>query len=487
MNVTFDNTYARLPERFFSSVEPETSSNPETIVVNEELARRLGFDPQWLESREGAEFIVGNRILDESEPIALVYAGHQFGNWVPRLGDGRAVLLGEVLDEDGQRYDVQLKGSGRTPYSRQGDGRAPLGPVLREYLVAESMAALGIPTTRALAAASTGDPVLRQRSLPGAVLVRVAKSHIRVGTFEYFASREDSDAIELLIDYTLERHYPESKDGGAVELLRGVADRQAKLIARWQLLGFIHGVMNTDNMLLSGETVDYGPCAYMNEYDPETVYSSIDRHGRYAYGNQPVIGQWNLARFAQALMVGIGGDDEQEHFLEEAQQVIDEFPQKFRGYYCRGMAKKLGLEQYGDDDWPLIEDLLELMAESESDYTLTFRGLTELRGDAEETTELFSLSEVFDDWIERWRKRLDTEKRSEEEQHLQMSRENPVFIPRNHLVAAALGDAVEQSDYGRFYELLEVLDKPFEYRSELERFARPPAPDERVEATFCGT
>ncbi len=486
MEITFDNTYAKLPERFYSRVEPQPVADPKTVVVNEELARQLGFDASWLRSEAGAEFIVGNRLLDGSEPIALVYAGHQFGNWVPRLGDGRAVLVGEVVDEEGQRFDVQLKGSGRTPYSRQGDGRAPLGPVLREYLVAESMAALGIPTTRALAAATTGEKVLRERSLPGAVLVRVAKSHIRVGTFEYFASQGDAEALEVLVDYTLGRHYPQVEEGSSMDLLREVARRQATLVAKWQLLGFIHGVMNTDNMLVSGETVDYGPCAYMNEYDPQTVYSSIDRFGRYAYGNQPVIAQWNLAQFAQALMVGVD-KEEREDFLEQAQAVIDEFPERFRIAFRQGMARKLGFEEYRDRDWPLMEDLLELMAENESDFTLTFRGLTEIVDGEQEVPAIFELPDAFDEWIERWRERLSEDSATEEERRRAMAVENPAFIPRNHLVAAALDDAVEEGDYERFHTLLEVLTEPFEYREEFEAFARPPKPEERVPATFCGT
>lgn len=498
MNINFDNTYAALPPRFFSRQAPEAVSAPKTIKVNEELARKLGFDPKWLRSEQGAQFIVGNELLEGSEPIAMVYAGHQFGNWVPRLGDGRALLLGEVVDEDGQRFDIQLKGSGRTPYSRSGDGRAPLGPVLREYLVAEAMAALGVPTTRALAAASTGDRVLRQQALPGAVLVRVAKSHIRIGTFEYFASQGDAKAIDLLVDHTMDRHYPQLNRGSSVELLDAFADRLAELVAQWQLLGFVHGVMNTDNMLLSGETVDYGPCAFMNEYDPETVFSSIDRYGRYAYGNQPAIAQWNLSRLAQSLLVAVGdedasneADEAKDIFLKEAQAVVNDFPERFRQAYRRGMARKLGLGPYRDEYRPLIEDLLGVMVETKSDYTLTFRRLMAqldtTKEQKEEAQELFSLDQDFEPWLLRWKTHLDDAPLELEDSLEMMTAENPVFIPRNYLVEEALQEAVEHQDHTAFHELHDVLSEPFTYRSAHHRFALPPEPDQCVGATFCGT
>ena len=495
MHLTFDNTYIALPDHFYSRVDPEPVSKPETIKANHRLARQLGFDPEWLQSKEGAEFIVGNRILEGSEPIAMVYAGHQFGNWVPRLGDGRALLLGEVVDPDGQRFDLHLKGSGRTPYSRGGDGRAPLGPVLREYLLAEAMHTLGVPTSRALAAARTGDPVYRDGRLPGAVLVRVAKSHIRIGTFEYFAARGDAEAIHRLVSYTIERHYPGLPQSSPIELLRAFSGRLAGLVARWQLLGFIHGVMNTDNMLLSGETIDYGPCAFMNEYDSETVFSSIDRYGRYAYGNQPAIARWNLSRLAQALVITTGtpddeSTDEQEHFLQQAQALIDEFPETFRSAYLQGMARKLGLGDYRDDYLPLIEDLLEVMAETRSDYTITFRGLMTELGPGNESLEaqdeLFSLDPAFDPWLTRWQAHLDECPLNTQESYDLMSRQNPVFIPRNYLVEEALQQALD-NDETAFHKLHEVLKAPFTYRAEDHRFALPPAPEKRVQATFCGT
>ena len=492
MKPRFDNTYATLPDKFYARLDPQPVSAPEVVRVNDALAERLGFDPEWLRSEKGAEFAAGNRVIEGSDPIAMVYGGHQFGNWAGRLGDGRAHLLGEVIDRDGQRFDIQLKGSGRTPFSRRGDGRSPLGPVLREYIVSEAMAALGIPTTRSLVAATTGETVWRDTKLPGGVLVRVARSHIRIGTFEFFASRNDSAAIRRLADYVIERHYPELEEGSFVNLLRVVARRQAELVAQWQLVGFVHGVMNTDNMLLSGETIDYGPCAFMNAYDPGTVFSSIDRHGRYAYGNQPKIAQWNLTRLAQALLKAV--DKDEEEAKAEAQEVIDAFPKMFREAYGRGMARKLGLEELREEDWPLIEDLLELMYETGSDYTLTFVRLTE--GAGSEATderpesplaELEPLTEAFESWVERWRKRLDEEPGSLQERHEAMRAENPIVIARNFRVEEALEAAVDDGDFSRFHELVDVLATPFDLPADKGEFALPPEPDQQVRATFCGT
>ncbi|MFW5967515.1 MAG: protein adenylyltransferase SelO [Persicimonas sp.] len=491
MKPHFDNTYTSLPPRFYSRVEPEPVSSPGVVRVNESLARRLGFDPEWLAGEEGAEFAVGNRIIEGSEPIAMVYGGHQFASWAGRLGDGRAHLLGEVVDSDGERFDIQLKGSGRTPYSRRGDGRAPLGPVLREYLISEAMAALGIPTTRALVAATTGDKVRRNRPLPGGVLVRVAKSHIRVGTFEFFDSRADEEAIRLLADYVIERHYPDLEGGTMVDLLRAVVRRQMRLVARWQLVGFIHGVMNTDNMLLSGETIDYGPCAFMNEYDPQTVYSSIDRHGRYAYGNQPAIAAWNLRQLSKALVrVDERGQDIAS---SEAEEVFEAIPEMFRDAYGRRIGRKLGLAAFAEEDWPLVEDLLALMYETSSDYTLTFVRLT-ARAHPEGDTELSALvdefgplPDAFDGWLERWRTRINKDELSAAERYEMMRAENPVFIPRNHRVNAAIASAVEEGDFAPFHRLADRLVDPYDYRAEDLADARPPAPEERVRATFCGT
>jgi uncharacterized protein YdiU (UPF0061 family) len=486
MKIDFDNTYVDLPDRFYSRREPVPVDEPRTIRVNEALARRLGFDPDWLASDEGAEFAVGNRLLEGSEPIAMAYAGHQFGNFVPKLGDGRAVLLGEVVDDDGQRFDVQLKGSGRTPFSRNGDGRAPLGPVLREYLVSEAMYALGIPTTRSLVAAETGQGVRRESIQPGGVLVRVARSHVRVGTFEFFAARDDADAIRTLMNYVIDRHYPELDPDSPVELLRAVATRQAQLVAKWQLVGFIHGVMNTDNMLVSGETIDYGPCAFMNEYDPETVYSSIDRRGRYAFRNQPGIANWNLCRFAEALLLL---DEDSQQMQTNIQGVIDDFPDILHDAYAEGMAAKLGLADFRDEDWGLLTDLLQLMHENEVDLTLTFRRLSERvdpEYDGPGVAEFFELPEAFDAWLESWSNRLDERDAHRAEIGSGMRAVNPAVIPRNHLVQAAIDDAVERQDYDALHRLADILATPFDY-PDSDEFVRPPSPDERVEATFCGT
>ncbi len=484
MQIEFDNTYAELPDRFFARVHPEPAPAPATIRVNAPLARRLGFDVDWLGSAQGAEFAVGNRILDGSDPIAMVYAGHQFGNWVPRLGDGRALLLGEVVADDGTRFDVQLKGSGRTPFSRGGDGRSPLGPVLREYVVSEAMFALGIPTSRSLVAAATGGRVRRGARLPGGVLVRVARSHVRIGTFEFFASQGDTEAIRALIAHVVERHDPEVDPGDPLGLLGAVADRQASLVAKWMSIGFIHGVMNTDNMLLSGETIDYGPCAFMNEYDPGTVYSSIDRTGRYAFGNQPPIAQWNISQLAGSLLRVL---EINEEIVAEAQAIIDHFPDRFRAAYLEEMSKKLGFAEPSEADWPLIEALLELMEQTEADYTLTFRRLYELAADVDSTLD-WELPDGFSPWLERWRTRLEDEDDSSEAAE-RMRMANPAVIPRNHTVEAVIEAAVEHSDYEPFHQLVDALARPYDAPTEADAkdLVRPPRPEERVVATFCGT
>src|SRR5580692_9850287 len=368
----FDNTYARLPERFYARVSPTPVATPRLVKLNLELARSLGLDPHALASEQGVQILAGNRVAEGSEPLALAYAGHQFGHFVPQLGDGRAILLGEVIDADGVRRDIQLKGSGPTPFSRRGDGRAALGPVLREYIVSEAMAALGIPTTRSLAAVITGESVVRERLLPGAVLTRVAASHIRVGTFQYFAARGDTEGVRRLADHVIGRHYPQLADVDRPyhALLEAVIGRQAELVARWLLVGFIHGVMNTDNTSISGETIDYGPCAFMDAYDPATVFSSIDEMGRYAYGNQPRIALWNLTRFAECLLPLFS--DDQEKAIAEAQEALGNFAEKFDGAYQAGLREKLGLFTAREDDPELANDLLKVIAENAADFTLTF-------------------------------------------------------------------------------------------------------------------
>ena len=486
----FDNTYARLPARFFARLDPTPAVAPRLVRVNSGLAKDLGLDPDELAGPEGVEILAGNRVPEGAEPVALAYAGHQFGHFVPQLGDGRAILLGEVLGRDGGRRDVQLKGSGRTPFSRGGDGRAALGPVLREYLVSEAMAALGVPTTRSLAAVTTGDPVYRETPLPGAVLTRVAASHIRVGTFQYFAARGDAEAVQLLADYAIARHYPEA--AGAERpyraLLDAVAERQAELVARWLLVGFVHGVMNTDNTSIAGETIDYGPCAFLDAYDPAAVFSSIDQFGRYAYGNQPRIAQWNLARLAECLLPLLGEDHERA--LASAQELLAAFAPRFEAAYVGGLRRKIGLSAEREGDAELVQDLLRRMAESGADFTLVFRRLCNAAAGPEGdlgVRVLFADPAAYDAWARRWRERLAEDPEAPLMRDAVMRATNPAFIPRNHLVEAVLDAAVQRQDFGPFKALLDVLSRPYEDRPGLERYAAPPKPEERVLQTFCGT
>ena len=487
---TFDNSYARLPDRFFERHRPSPVAAPRLVRLNEKLAWRLGLDPAKLSTPEGVEFLAGNQVPEGGEPLAMAYAGHQFGTFVPQLGDGRAVLLGEVIDRDGVRRDIQLKGAGRTPFSRQGDGRAVLGPVLREYIVSEAMAALGIPTTRALAAVTTGETVWRDAPLPGAILTRVASSHIRVGTFQFFAARRDVDAIRQLADYVIARHYPEAVDAANRyrALLDLVISRQAELVAKWLLVGFIHGVMNTDNTSIAGETIDYGPCAFMDTYHPATVYSSIDTGGRYSYGNQPRIAQWNLGRLAETILPLLAEDEDTA--VKEAQDAIDAFTTRFETAYAAGLSRKLGLRRPRPDDLSLGQDLLERMARSDADFTLTFRRLCDAaagpHGDAA-VRALFSTPSAFDDWALRWRHRLAEERDQGNERSEVMRAANPLFIPRNHLVEEAISAAVNNDDFSVFDSLLTVLSTPYEEQPNFGRFADPPQPDQVVRQTFCGT
>ncbi|MCB1708021.1 MAG: YdiU family protein [Halioglobus sp.] len=496
--IAFDNSYARLPERFFSRRQPTPVADPGPVRVNHPLATLLGIAPQWLESPEGTAVLAGNAIAPGSEPIATVYAGHQFGSYNPQLGDGRALLLGEVIGADGTRYDIQLKGSGPTPYSRGGDGRAPLGAVLREYIVSEAMHTLGLPTTRALAAVTTGEQVARESFLPGAVLCRVARSHIRIGTFQFFAARRDTEALELLVAHVLERHYPDAAGDGnpALALLQRMITAQACLVARWQSLGFIHGVMNTDNMLLSGETIDYGPCAFMDAFNRDQVYSSIDHAGRYAFGNQPAITHWNLAALAQALLPVLHPDQDQAVAL--AQAAVDAFPGQFAREHGQCLARKLGLAVLADGDQALADELFQLMEEHQLDFTLTFRRLADLAGStpggdgatpgAGTTVEaLFEVPDPLLPWLARWQQRLAAEQTTPGERQAVMYSANPVFIPRNHLVEEALRAATEQGDFEPFNALVDVLSQPFAYNPERARFATPPRPEQVVRQTFCGT
>ncbi len=479
--VQFDNSYIKLPSQMYSRQIPTPVSSPELIKVNHELCAYLNIDALWLESDEGVAVLAGNKVPVGADPIAAVYAGHQFGHWNPQLGDGRAVLLGEVLARDKQRFDVQLKGSGPTPYSRGGDGRAPLGPVLREYIVCEAMAALGVSTSRALAAVTTGETVYREEALPGAVLTRVAKSHIRIGTFQFFASRGDSEALNALCNHVIDRHFPDirTSENPPLALLNAVGSAQAKLIASWQLLGFIHGVMNTDNVLLSGETIDYGPCAFMDAYDPGKVFSSIDQGGRYAYSNQPPIGHWNLACLAQALLPLISSD--QAEAVEMAQQAVNAFPAQYDQAFQQGMCKKLGLADSQPEDAALSADLFDTMQKQQSDFTHTFYHLTKLAR-AEESP----LDDAFSSWVQRWqaRRKLNTGKC---DSLALMESANPVYIPRNHLIEAAIKAAVVDGNFKPFHKLATVLSNPWQERDDLNEYWVAPETDQLIQNTFCGT
>ncbi len=486
----FNNSYARLPDRFFARLTPTPVSAPRLVKLNIGLASHLGLDPDALASSDGVEVLAGRRVPEGADPLAAAYAGHQFGNFVPQLGDGRAVLLGEVIDRDGNRRDIQLKGAGPTPFSRGGDGRAALGPVLREYLISEAMAALGIPTTRALAAVATGDAVARERLLPGAVLTRVAASHIRVGTFQFFAVRGDVEALRNLADHVIARHYPHL--GGSASPYRALIDavvaRQADLVARWLLVGFVHGVMNTDNTSVAGETIDYGPCAFLDVYDPAIVFSSIDAQGRYAYANQPRIARWNVARFAETLLPLLSDDSDKA--VAEATEAIAAFPSLFDAAYNGGLGRKLGLKADREGDAALAGDLLEAMAQNRADYTLTFRrlgGLAREPGDDESVRELFLDPTAFDRWAVAWRARLTGERLDDAERRTAMSAVNPAYIPRNHHVEAALAAASEGDDFAPFDDLLSVLSHPYDDQPGRERYAFSPEPDGGTYRTFCGT
>jgi uncharacterized protein YdiU (UPF0061 family) len=490
MGFPFDNSYARLPEPFFARLRPTPVAAPRLVKLNVSLAQQLGLDPAELATPAGVEVLAGNRVPEGSEPLAMAYAGHQFGTLVPQLGDGRAILLGEVVGRDGIRRDIQLKGAGPTPFSRRGDGRAALGPVLREYIVSEAMAALGVPTTRALAAVETGEVVQRERPLPGAVLTRVASSHVRVGSFEFFAVRDDVEATRRLADYVIARHYPEAAAASNPyrALLDAVIARQAALVARWLTVGFIHGVMNTDNMSIAGETIDFGPCAFMDSYHPSTVYSSIDRMGRYAFSNQPHMAHWNLARLAEALLPLLASN--QDDGLKEAEAAIGAFGAQFLAAYTAGFRRKLGLFESRDEDLPLIEDLLAAMARGSADFTLTFRRLSDAAGDPDADGALrvlFDEPGMFDAWLVRWRRRLAAEGGDPEARRNAMRAANPLFIPRNHLVEEAISAAVDARDFTPFETLLAVLAKPYEDQPASSRYAEPPRPEEVVHATFCGT
>ncbi|GGF20270.1 UPF0061 protein [Halobacillus andaensis] len=478
----YDNSYSRLPETLFESIEPAPVDSPNLVIFNQSLAESLGLNSKNLQSEEGVNVLAGNEVPEGTQPIAQAYAGHQFGNFT-MLGDGRAVLLGEQITPSGERFDIQLKGSGRTPFSRGGDGRASLGPMLREYIISEAMHGLRIPTNRSLSVVTTGESVRRETELPGAVLTRVAASHLRIGTFEYAARWGSVEELRMLADYAIHRHYPdiEDNDDRYLALFEEVIKRQAALIAKWELVGFIHGVMNTDNMTISGETIDYGPCAFMDEYDPKTVFSSIDVQGRYAYQNQPPIGQWNLARFAEALLPLL--HDDQEKAVELAVEVHSKYERLYHAHWLSGMRDKLGFHNEEEQDEPLIEDLLRIMEKHRADFTNTFRALTL---DKPENTAMNDTTE-FSHWYKQWQARLSRQEASKAAVSQLMKKSNPAVIPRNHRVEEALEAAVAKEDYSVMERLMDVLSDPYAYSPEQEEYAKLPETSRQPYRTFCGT
>ncbi len=488
---SFQCNFAHLKTSFYSKISPSPVKSPSLIKVNNTLANFLQISPEWLNSEEGLSVLSGNLVLANSTPVAAVYAGHQFGQWNPQLGDGRAVLLGEVTAQDGQLYDIQLKGSGVTPYSRRGDGRSPLGPVLREYIVSEAMAQLNIPTTRSLMAVATGEAVQREKILPGAILTRVAKSHIRIGSFQFFAAQKESQALKELADFVIVRHYPDLKKSPDpyLALFQAILERQAQLIAQWQLVGFIHGVMNTDNMLVSGETIDYGPCAFMDAYDVEACFSSIDYYGRYKYSSQPEIALWNLSCLAQTFVPLLNDSDELS--LNKLHEALDSFNEHYDYHYFFGLHQKLGLAEMTEQSHRLIEELLALMAEHKTDFSLTFRHLTDVLAEIcmieNHQAVAYRLPSAFSVWIVQWQAFIKAQNLSAEHAYKTMISVNPAFIPRNHLIEEAIVEATEHNNYQPFHQLVSVLSNPYQFSVENSRYAQAPNTEQLVLHTFCGT
>jgi uncharacterized protein YdiU (UPF0061 family) len=489
--IPFNNTYVNLGKDFSVRVMPSPVTNPELVIFNHQLGEALGLSETCLTAAEGAAILAGSRFPEGAEPVAMAYAGHQFGHFVPQLGDGRALLLGQLAGPDGVPHDIHLKGSGRTVFSRGGDGRAALGPVLREYLVSEAMAKLGLPTTRALAAVTTGEQVARQELLPGGVITRTARSFVRVGTFEYFSSRNNLDAVTRLADYVIEQHYPGCREAANpyLALLEAVIERQAALIAQWMQVGFIHGVMNTDNMSIAGETIDYGPCAFMDHYAHDQVYSSIDHHGRYAYNNQPNIGLWNLTRLAETLLPLLA--DSPEAAVETARAALQAYAGLYEQGWLDGMRAKVGLQTRHDADKALIDELFEIMAAGRADFTLTFHYLSTLAADSPDrdgsARTLFSDPAQFDHWAQHWRLRLRQEDSVDAARQARMQAINPVYIPRNHRIEATIRAAEDHGDFSLFHELHAVLQNPWQRQPGKDAYMLPPEPDEVVQQTFCGT
>ena len=493
--LNFENTFAELPSNFFAEVKPSIFPNPKLIVYNHSLSKLLKIDSNWIKSEAGINCFSGKNIIKSSKPISMVYAGHQFGTWVPQLGDGRAILLGEIIDINNVRWDIQLKGAGRTPFSRNGDGKATLGPVLREYIVSEAMNALKIPTTRSLTAISTGEEIQREKVLPGAIITRIAKSHIRVGTFQYFASRGDVNSIKTLADYVIHRHYPEiiENENKYIQFLRNVIKSQAKLISHWLSVSFIHGVMNTDNTSIIGETIDYGPCAFMDTYDPNQTYSSIDTFKRYSYNNQALICHWNLTQLASSLLPIFSDDDKMS--LKLAQNEIDKYTGFFNDYWIKKMRKKIGLKKTIKEDIKLIKDLLKIMHKEKLDFTLTFTylGIIFINKNLNKNDDIgFKFfqgfhSNALKNWIRKWKKRLLLEDTPNDKIINLMNKTNPKVIPRNHLLEEALNDAIDYSNFDKFFKMLKIIQSPYDQSFNDKRYIYPPSQNEIVHQTFCGT
>lgn len=487
--IHFDNSYAIQMGGFFVPWEGAKVPSPKIIHFNEELAKELGLNEKDLNSQLGAEFFAGNEMPTGASPLAQVYAGHQFGGFSPQLGDGRALLVGEIIDQNNQRRDIQLKGSGPTPFSRRGDGKAVVGPVLREYLISEAMHALGIPSTRALAAVTTGEQIVREGLEPGAVVTRIASSHIRVGTFQFFAARGDTEKVQKLADYSINRHYKEleSHPDKYLELLKAVMKKQAMLISKWVSVGFVHGVMNTDNMTISGETIDYGPCAFIDDYNAQAIFSSIDEQARYAFGNQPNIAQWNLARFAETLIPLIDPNDS-DNAIKLATDELNQFPQLYQQFWLEEMQAKLGLTTLDADDVELINELYEAIEGQGVDYTKLFRRFADAaRGDDKGLLILFKDSSTIKSWLSKWLEKLSSNGKNINQIADKMDSVNPIYIPRNHLVEQSLQAASKQGDYGPFKKLLGVLMHPFKKRDGLQAYEEPAAKEDGPYVTFCGT
>ena len=479
----FNNSYAQLPEKFYQRINPVAVENPELIRVNHSLATELALDlPE--DDNALAAFFSGNTIMEGMEPVAMAYAGHQFGGFVPQLGDGRAILLGEVISNTGKRFDIQLKGSGQTRFSRNGDGRSALGPVIREYIVSEAMHALGVPTSRALAMVTTGELVFREGPVPGGIFTRVASGLVRVGSFEYFAARNDAEAVRQLADYVIDRHYPEAKSvaNPYIDFFRRVCEATARLIARWMEVGFIHGVMNTDNTSICGETIDYGPCAFMDTYVPDKVFSSIDHAGRYAYNNQPTIGQWNMAVLGGCLLGLFDDDVDTARVIGE--EVLETFIPTFKKHYTDRMCRKIGLNHADERGFQLVSNLMQLMHQNHVDFTIAFRELSE---DMNRFTALFAKAIPIESWVAEWSEFIVEQGESLATAQEKMRAINPAYIPRNHQIERAIRAAEDKNDFSLTHQLINILKTPYIVQSSCENYMEPPKSEEVVRKTFCGT